>query len=205
MGGISDEHVEWAVVFRLASMLGEPQHRIFDVTHTYALFVPILCWTMQRMRQNNPQGRVLQNQLRGQKATDRPWLLPLNKLHSSLHETSPGNKTTINGPGDWPIEPFLIALRNSVAHGDARNVFPFHRQVGSQHELVGFTFRCKVAFSTIEKRSFYGKPENSAIWQSEITLQSEDMRRIGYALAHKLNSVRQLATTDRTLSKKPRR
>jgi hypothetical protein len=64
MGGINEQHVEWAVVSRLATMLNEPQHRVFDATHTYALFVPILCWTMQRMRQNDPKGRVLQDRLR---------------------------------------------------------------------------------------------------------------------------------------------
>ena len=186
MGGINEQHVEWAVVSRLATMLNEPQHRVFDVTHTYALFVPILCWTMQRMRQNDPKGRVLQDRLRQGKVAEEPWYLPLKKVQRPLHDVGPERIT--QAPEDWPIEPFLIALRNSVAHGDVRNVFPFHRQTGDHHELVGFKFKCKVAFPAAEETSVYGKVERSATWQGEITLLSEDMRRIGCALAREFCS-----------------
>ena len=188
MGGISEQHVEWAVVSRLAKMLEGPQHRIYDVTHTFALFVPILCWTMQRMRQNDPKGQVLQNRLRRGRATDEPWRLPFKKAHRSLYDVGPESGTITNGPEDWPIEPFLIALRNSVAHGDARNVLPFHRQVADRHELVGFKFKCKVVSPTAEETPDYGKAEKSAIWQGEITLIGEDMRRMGCALAREFCS-----------------
>jgi hypothetical protein len=140
------------------------------------------------MRQSDTRGRVLQGQLRGQKATDRPWLLPLNNLGGSLRDTSSVRGTTMTHPEDWPVEPFLIALRNSVAHGDARTVFPFHRHVANGHELVGFRFKCKVTYSTIERPSHYGRFENLAIWQGEITLLREDMRRIGCALAREFCS-----------------
>jgi hypothetical protein len=188
LGGINEQHVEWAVVSRLAMMLDEPQHRLFDVTHTYALFVPILCWTMQRMRQNDPKGRVLQDRLRRGKVTEEPWHLPLKKVHRSVHGVGPEGVATTQTPKDWPIEPFLIALRNSVAHGDSRNVFPFHRQAADRHELVGFKFKCKVVFSAAEEKSIYGTGEKSATWQGEITLLSEDMRRIGCALAREFCS-----------------
>jgi hypothetical protein len=187
LGGINEQHVEWAVVSRLATMLDEPKPRIFDVTHTFALFVSILCWTVQRMRQNYPKGRILQDRLRQGKVAEEPWHLPLKKVHRSLHDVGPEGVATTQAPEDWPIEPFLIALRNSVAHGDARNVFPFHRQAVDHHELVGFKFKFKVVFPAAEETSIYGKGEKSGSWQSEITLLSEDMRRIGCALA--VNSV----------------
>lgn len=42
MGGISDEHIEWAVVNRLKAMLDEPPQTPFNVTQTFALFSSIL-------------------------------------------------------------------------------------------------------------------------------------------------------------------
>jgi hypothetical protein len=53
---------------------------------------------------------------------------------------------------------------------------------------VGFKFKCKVAFPAAEETSVYGKVEKSATWQGEITLLSEDMRRIGCALAREFCS-----------------
>jgi hypothetical protein len=143
---------------------------------------------MQRMRQNDSKGQLLQKRLRLGRVADEPWRLPLRKVPGSLHDMSPKSEATPNGPENWPIEPFLIALRNSVAHSDARSVFPFHRQTADRHELVGFKFKCKAVFSTAEETSIFGKAERSAIWQGEITLRGDDMRRIGRALAHEFCS-----------------
>jgi hypothetical protein len=38
MGGIADEHVEWAVVNRPMAMLDEPPKTKFNVTQSLALF-----------------------------------------------------------------------------------------------------------------------------------------------------------------------
>jgi hypothetical protein len=38
MGGIADEHVEWAVVNRLKAMRDEPPKTKFNVTQSFALF-----------------------------------------------------------------------------------------------------------------------------------------------------------------------
>lgn len=46
--GISDEHVEWAVVDRLKAMLDEPPKAKFNVTQSFALFNSILLWTKNR-------------------------------------------------------------------------------------------------------------------------------------------------------------
>src|SRR5690349_2964456 len=48
MGGISDVHVEWAVVDRLKAMLDDPPKTKFNVTQSFALFSSILLWTKNR-------------------------------------------------------------------------------------------------------------------------------------------------------------
>jgi hypothetical protein len=48
MGGIADEHVEWAVVNRLKAMLDAPPKTNFNVTQSFALFSATLLWTKQR-------------------------------------------------------------------------------------------------------------------------------------------------------------
>ena len=55
-----------------------------------------------------------------------------------------------------------------VAHGDTRNVGPFHSKgQGAHHQLLGFTFRCA----------------ERAGWIGEITLLEADMRQIATTLA----------------------
>jgi len=70
-------------------------------------------------------------------------------------------------------ERFLINLRDAAAHGDARNVKPFH--VGKPNKieqlLAGFTFHCQE------------KEKGKIVWWGEITLLEDDMRRIGRHLA----------------------
>src|SRR4051812_15965140 len=48
MGGILNEHVEWAVVNRLKTMLDAPPKTKFNVTQSFALFSATLLWTKQR-------------------------------------------------------------------------------------------------------------------------------------------------------------
>src|SRR6476620_112254 len=49
MGGIADEHVEWAVVNRLKAMLDTPPKTKFNVTQSFAHFTAILLWAKQRV------------------------------------------------------------------------------------------------------------------------------------------------------------
>jgi hypothetical protein len=69
---------------------------------------------------------------------------------------------------------FLTNLRNATAHGDARNIEPFHVEKPNRTEqfLAGFTFHC------LEKDR-----GGEIIWQGQITLLEDDMRRIGCHLA----------------------
>jgi hypothetical protein len=98
----------------------------------------------------------------------------------------PQRLASTSAPENWPIEPFLVALRNCVAHGDARKVFPDQQK----RQLLGFRFKCTVGFSpTEDEPALNGKIKQSLTWEGEINLRGEDMRRIGRALAHEFCSV----------------
>ena len=182
MTAITDDHVEWAVVNRLQKMLEDPDppHRQFNVTHTYALFTSILCWTLQRMRAddaNQPFASLLQK-FQGEKVRDAPWHI---KVEQS--EVVPMTEASRLGVGAFPefadrsAAQFLIDLRNGVAHGDDRVVKPYHRRTsgGPERSLIGFTFQ-------LEETKGRGK-DKKVVWKGAITLLESDMRRIGSALA----------------------
>jgi hypothetical protein len=158
---ITDKHVEWAVVHRLRQMLEAPRHQEFNVTQTYALFTTILCWTIQRIRtdKDGPMDRlaqVVRRQLEQQIIRNEPWLIQVQLPENSQDVTA---------------YDFMIALRNASAHGDGRNVRPYHLPRGAKRELVGFTF---------------GDDESKGSGKSKtlkITLLEGDLRRIGIGLA----------------------
>jgi hypothetical protein len=90
MGGIADEHVEWAIVNRLKAMLDEPPQTTFNVPQTFALFSSVLLWTKNRawVAGNQGQRGEWENQadhlahdvrvaMRGKRITDDPWRLSL--------------------------------------------------------------------------------------------------------------------------------
>jgi hypothetical protein len=49
MGGIADDHVEWAVANRLKAMLDDLPKTPFNITQPFAHFTMILLWTKNRM------------------------------------------------------------------------------------------------------------------------------------------------------------
>jgi hypothetical protein len=71
---------------------------------------------------------------------------------------------------------FAINLRDATAHGDARNVRPFHtkRNRGADRQLIGFTFDCAEKDQSDRRR---------ISWKGSITLLEADMRRIAANLA----------------------
>ena len=70
---------------------------------------------------------------------------------------------------------FRSVLRDTIAHGDARNVEPFNIPDGSNRLLAGFTFR-----------SSRGSKKNVADAKDmEITLVASDMKQIAEVLADK--------------------
>ena len=74
MGGIADEHVEWAVVNRFKAMLDVPPKTKFNVTQSFALFSAIVLWTKQRAwvggdARDRPPGSAKRTMLREKPAT----------------------------------------------------------------------------------------------------------------------------------------
>jgi hypothetical protein len=188
---ITRDHVEWAVVDRLRQMLEEPPHEKFNVTQTYALFSTVLCWVVGRIRVtekeiesvpkglrsrvNNELAAKILRELSDQRIDDNPWDIHLTR---SLRNAQVG-PVDVLAPLHFSGEHlfagrFLINLRDATAHGDARNVKPFHVRKPNEVEqlLAGFTFRC-------EEKERGGK----TVWWGEITLLEDDMRRIGHHLA----------------------
>lgn len=178
MSEILDVHVEWAVVDRLRRMLEAPPHPEFNVTHTYALFTAILCWTTQRIRTKEKSvvdqlASAVLKRLQLMKVEDPPWSIMTDR-------TPPAQ---LHGVGLFPkfrglsADRFIVALRNATAHGDARSIKPFHSvsTVADRRSLTGFTFDCS------ETKKKNGK--SVVIWSGSITLLERDLRRIGIGLA----------------------
>lgn len=181
MTHITDDHVEWAVVGRLRLMLEERPHEKFNVTQTYALFTTILCWVVQRIRTprheiNSPDDRIVHKlfqTLSEAEIADDPWRI--NVAPARRIESMGSHTVAVPAPTNFErhtVRRFLINLRDATAHGDARNVSPFHvSPVGSKRLLAGFTFAC--AEISDRRRT----------WEGKITLLEQDMRRIGIQLA----------------------
>lgn len=185
MTAISDDHVEWAVTDRLCSML-MAKHKQYNVSHTYAMFVGILCWTMQRIRKPDGLLDSLKADLILSNLLDEPWNIKiLDTSKNSLTIMPNSSLLVLSGEKDVTPWRLILALRNALAHGDARNVTPCHRQAGSgpTHELIGFTIHCDEK----DKRK-------KVIWEGTITLLESDMRRIGSALATSFRDNLQLAS-----------
>ncbi len=198
MGEIRDDESDWQIVFRFAEMLKE-QHPHFNITQAYALFAPTLCWTMQRMRKLDGRGRRLQLRLRQQSSGANPWALPIGQNangQTGLHVLRGGEVPDLS---DWPVEPFLIALRNAVAHSDNRCVVGEHELRHGRRVLVGYRFKVDVMLRDHPPAMpRFGRSHDhlSAIgWKGDIVLKEPDMRRIGIALADQFCHV----MTDRDL------
>jgi hypothetical protein len=180
MTQITKDHVEWVVVGRLRLMLEEQPHQVFNVTQTYALFAPILCWVMQRIRikshainnQDDKNAHNLGKKLEGVPAADAPW-----KIHTAPTtriETLGSTRVVLPAPqgfAEHSAQRFLINMRDAIAHGDARIVEPFN----TGGLLVGFSFSCA---------EFEGRGRDQRmVWEGKITLLEADMRRVGTHLA----------------------
>jgi len=174
---ITSNHVEWAVVWRLSKLLEEPNPQ-FNVTDTYASFIGILCWVMQRIRApGSPQQDLAAKRIRDNlgKQTVEDW-----GVHTR-NDIAPLSRATVCGVGPFPefqgrpVNKFLVDLRNAVAHGDARTIEPFHlrRDGRAAVELGGFVFHC------VEKDR-----NRNVVFEGQITLLEADMRRIGTRLGY---------------------
>ena len=146
MTKISERHIEWATVARMRDMLPSVR-RDFEVTQTYTLFTGILCWTMQRIRWKQDTTEIAQHmsslrlrleeiafsefvpRLRPRPAPANSTIdIPYNDFSAFDQTGKHGNALSV-----------LAALRNAVAHGDARRVSPLNRN----DKLIGYRFDCQ--------------------------------------------------------------
>jgi hypothetical protein len=188
MGGISDEHVEWAIVNRLKAMLDEPPQTAFNVTQAFALFSSVLLWTKNRAwvaggsgergqweNQVDHRAHSVREVTRDALITAEPWLLSLKAPQSSLDDRLDEPEILgrrINAHFEkMTVEDFLKWLRDALAHGDGRTIFPIHKNsIRTGRTLLA-------GFRVIFEKS-RGCPQKLML-----DLYHDDMRRIGSALA----------------------
>ena len=188
MGGIKDEHVEWAVVNRLKAMLDEPPETKFNVTQCFAHFSTVLLWTKNRAwvggdREDRPHwydeadhaARNARERLRGARICDDPWFLLRNRPQIVMvdpdREPPLGDQQINSDFADISAEAFFKWLRDALAHGDGRTIRPIHKlsRGGDKTWLAGF----KIVFAE----------RQGADRKLTLALYHDDMRRIGAILA----------------------
>lgn len=188
MGGISDEHVEWAIVNRLKAMLDEPPKTTFNVTQSFALFSSVLLWTKNRAwvagnrgergDWGNPADHLahdVREAMRGKLITEAPWSLALVTPQIALVDDDDGaanRRRPVNGDFQaMTAEDFFKWLRDALAHGDGRTIRPIHKlspRTGNTL-LAGF----RIVFEA----------ERGAAHTLTLDLFHADMRRMGGVLA----------------------
>jgi hypothetical protein len=184
MGGISDEHVEWAVVNRLKAMLDDPPATPFNVTQSFAHFTTILLWTKNRMWVAGNAGDRIEwadpadglahgarERLREKIIFDDPWCLS-TRLPRLAEAGAEGLDGRINSDFEgMTAEAFFKWLRDALAHGDGRTIRPVHKQSFRDGKtwLAGFE---------IEFEEYRKAPR-----MLTLTLHHEDIKRLGRLLA----------------------
>ena len=165
---IKDEHLEFAVVERLGKLLATSDHNEFAVTETYAHFASVVCWIVQRLRENDKNLDRLSELI-----TDEPWSIEVSKEDDdsqNIHFLGSSAKIKYaKGVDSRQVGPLMIGIRNAIAHGDHRSVFPLQKlkKVGKPNRnLIGFEFRCQ--------------KDNSDF--ANISLEAKAMKRVGSAL-----------------------
>ncbi|MBA2933065.1 hypothetical protein HZF05_03035 [Sphingomonas sp. CGMCC 1.13654] len=185
MGGIHDEHVEWAVVSRLKAMLEEPPKTTFNVTQSFALFTAILLWTKNRTwvggnGEDRPAwfsaadhaARDAREALRHARICDAPWSLSrVSPRIVAVDELGAGPHPINFDFAEMSAEDFFKWLRDALAHGDGRTIRPVHKPSaqGNRTLLAGF------AINFAEHRG--------ADRELRLELHHRDMKRLGAILA----------------------
>lgn len=141
MGGIHDEHVEWAIVNRLKAMLDDPPKTKFNVTQSFALFHSVLLWSKNRAWTNDvgDVAAVVRKELAETKICSDPWCLartvPVFKK-TKLEIEGEINQDFV----EMNADSFFKWLRDALAHGDGRTIKPLHKYSWdtSKSFLAGF-------------------------------------------------------------------
>ena len=143
----------------------ESVHGEYEVTKTFTLFTGIMCWTIQRIRfkadgtETTKRIRDLHSELKSEKVDDLLKRLALNT------KQNPENILKLNKYSSSLYA--LIALRDAVAHGDARSVVPLN----DSGRLIGYRLECRSPKGT------------SPPWKEEVSLSCFAMSRIAGNLA----------------------
>lgn len=145
MGGIAEEHVEWAVINRLEAMLSVPPATEFNVTLAFSLFSSILLWSKNRMWVPNSvlpadNHAAAARAALGQKVIlSEPWSL-------SLSAPDDHDGMAVNADfAEMSADAFFKWLRDALAHGDGRSIKPIHwrSQETGKEWLGGFIIAFK--------------------------------------------------------------
>jgi hypothetical protein len=178
MGGILNEHVEWAVVSRMKAMLSDPPKTKFNVTQSFALFSAIVLWTKQRvwvsdnlpLNQTDQSAKAVRSALRGASIFEEPWSLSrVRGEHSTIQEPEvSGSRINVDFE-EMTTEQFIKWLRNALAHGDGRTIKPIHKLAKQSDKSLLAGFEIQARANRDRERL--------------LTLYHADMRRIGAVLA----------------------
>lgn len=188
MGGISDAHVEWAIVNRLKAMLDDPPQTQFNVTQTFALFSSILMWSKNRAwvagkeptlrteaDANDRRAHRVREALGEALITDAPWQLstidPKIIIIGAEPDRLPGGDSINSDFENMKAAAFFNWLRDAIAHGDARTITPICKisQRTGASILIGFKFVYEEQYRAKRKLTLF--------------LYHDDMRRLGSNLA----------------------
>jgi len=174
MGGIHEEHVEWAVINRLKAMIDQPPQTDFNVTLGFSLFSAVLLWSKNRMwlreidaaSQADKSALAARAALGDTRIVDPPW--SLSRTMPALHGEGPVNDEFETMPA-WE---FFKWLRDALAHGDGRSIRPIHWQ---SHETGGVWLG---GFHIVFPRS-----KNLGADTLSVHLFKADLQRLGSQLA----------------------
>jgi hypothetical protein len=153
----------------------------FKLTQSFALFVGILCWCVQRIRSDLGPADPLQVAMC--KLKENLTIEPFTRFVCLPERCiSPNTEIALDECGDLvfnfiaivdaggPQDAFgtLVALRNSAAHGDARQIKP----INSNQVLVGFHISCS------------GRRANSSErWEASVALDRHGLSAIARSIA----------------------
>lgn len=149
MGGIHEEHVEWAVINRLKAMIDLPPPTDFNLTLGFSLFSTVLLWSKNRMwlREEDVQNEADKSALAAREALgetrigDPPW--NLSRTFPDHH----GEGAVNHDFSDMPAWEFFKWLRDALAHGDGRSIRPIHWQSLESGKMWLGGFRVEFAAS----------------------------------------------------------
>ncbi|WP_458722302.1 hypothetical protein [Shimia sp. W99] len=121
--------------------------RDFEITQTFSLFTGIVCWTMQRIRWKEDNTEIAQSMSDFRSrlkditfAEFAPGLRPRPAPANSADDMPFNDLSAFNRTGQHKNAlSVLVALRNAVAHGDARRISPLNK--GGR--LVGYRLDCQ--------------------------------------------------------------